>query len=141
MAIRAAIREQLLTLRLDRRLALAVLLILLALGAAISPRLRELLLALLDPAELWLLLPWGLAALLLLVPIAGIVSLVSQYAFWEGWLSGLPDPATIFRAPQPGLSAVGGPVWGAVAAGLRDLSRRHSSVLLRPSTPSDGVPG
>jgi len=112
MAIRAAIREQLLALRLDRRLALAVLLILLALGAAISPRLRELLLALLDPAELWLLLPWGLAALLLLVPIAGIVSLVSQYAFWEGWLSGLPDPATLFAPPNPASPQSEAPVGG-----------------------------
>lgn len=102
MAVRAAIREQLRALRLDRRLALSVLLTLLVLGAVVSPRLRGLLLTLLDPPELWLLLPWGLAAVLLLVPIAGIVSLVSQYAFWEGWLSGLPDPATLFPRPNPG---------------------------------------
>lgn len=96
MALRVAITEQLRGLRLDRRLALALLLSVLGLGAALSPRLRQLLLALLDPQELWLLVPWILAAVLLLVPIAGIVSLVSQYAFWEGWLAGLPDPASLF---------------------------------------------
>jgi len=109
MALRAAIAEQLRGLRLDRRLALALLLSLLGVGAGLSPRLRELLLALLDPQELWLLLPWGLAALLLLVPIAGIVSLVSQYAFWEGWLAGLPDPASLFADSPPGPSPPGAP--------------------------------
>lgn len=99
MALRAAIAEQLRGQRFDRRLALLLLLGVLAVAAALSPRLRELLLVLLDPQELWLLLPWGLGALLLLVPIAGIVSLVSQYAFWEGWLAGLPDPASLFPAP------------------------------------------
>lgn len=101
MAVRAAIREQLQGLRVHRRWAVALLLTLLAVGGVLSPRLRELLLALLDPAELLLLLlPWALATLLLLVPIAGILSLVSQYAFWEGWLAGLPEPASLF-GPAP----------------------------------------
>jgi hypothetical protein len=92
---RAAITEQLRALRLDRRLGL---LLLLGLGAGIllSQGLRGVLLSLLDRAELRLLLPWMGAAILLLIPIAGILSLVSQYAFWEGWLGGLPEPAALF---------------------------------------------
>ncbi|MEB3255176.1 MAG: alpha/beta hydrolase [Synechococcaceae cyanobacterium] len=95
MRSRAAIAEQLRALRLERRLGLVLLL---GFGAAtlVSQSLRGLLLALLAPAELRLLLPWLLAPALLLLPIAGILSLVSQYAFWEGWLEGLPEPASLF---------------------------------------------
>ena len=60
MALRAAIAEQLRGLRLDRRLALALLLSLLGVGAGLSPRLRERLRAVLGPGDLWPLLPWGL---------------------------------------------------------------------------------
>ena len=43
-----------------------------------------------DLQELALLLA-GLVGLL--VPLAGIYSVAGQYAFWNGWLGGLPDPA------------------------------------------------
>ena len=36
--------------------------------------------------------------LLLLIPVAGIYSLFTQFAFWEGWLQGLPDANSIFKA-------------------------------------------
>ncbi|MFN9620562.1 MAG: alpha/beta hydrolase [Synechococcaceae cyanobacterium] len=92
---RAAIAEQLRALRFQRRLGLVLCL---GCGAAVLlyQSLRGLLLGLLAPAELRLLLPWVIAPLLLLLPIAGILSLVSQYAFWEGWLEGLPEPASLF---------------------------------------------
>jgi hypothetical protein len=47
-------------------------------------------------ADLWLLLRLGILVLVLLIAIAGIYSLVSQFAFWEGWLQGLPQPAEFF---------------------------------------------
>ncbi|MFM7453466.1 MAG: alpha/beta hydrolase [Cyanobium sp.] len=46
-----------------------------------------------------LLLAWLVG---LLVPLAGIYSVAGQYAFWNGWLGGLPDPASLFgQADQP----------------------------------------
>lgn len=39
---------------------------------------------------------------LLLVPISGVISTSSQFAFWTGWLAGLPQPATIFSAVPEG---------------------------------------
>ena len=49
-------------------------------------------------ADLWLVLQLVILAALLLIAIAGIYSLVSQFAFWEGWLDGLPQPAEFFAA-------------------------------------------
>jgi hypothetical protein len=46
-----------------------------------------------DLGELALLLAWLVG---LLVPITGIYSVAGQYAFWNGWLGGLPDPAGLF---------------------------------------------
>ena len=52
-----------------------------------------------DLQELALLLAWLVG---LLVPLAGIYSVAGQYAFWNGWLGGLPDPASLFApADQP----------------------------------------
>ena len=51
-------------------------------------------------ADLAVLLRLGGVLLLLLIPIAGIYSLITQYAFWEGWLDGLPTPDQLF-APSP----------------------------------------
>jgi hypothetical protein len=92
MTIRSGVRVQVRGERRRIHLALAVVLIggLLA-ALLISQRLRGLLLATLNAAELRMVLICGGSALLLLIPIAGIVSLVSQYAFWEGWLAGFPD--------------------------------------------------
>jgi len=49
-------------------------------------------------ADLRLLIRVIAALLLLLIPTAGIYSLIGQYAFWEGWLTGLPRPADLFRS-------------------------------------------
>lgn len=46
-----------------------------------------------DLQELAILLAWLVG---LLVPIAGIYSVAGQYAFWNGWLGELPDPASMF---------------------------------------------
>ena len=35
---------------------------------------------------------------LILIPLTGIYSVVSQYAFWEGWLEGIPQPAELLQA-------------------------------------------
>ena len=51
-----------------------------------------------DLQELALLLAWLVG---LLVPITGIYSVAGQYAFWNGWLGGLPDPATLFAQGDP----------------------------------------
>lgn len=47
-------------------------------------------------ADFLLLLRMGSLLVVLLVAIAGIYSLVSQFAFWEGWLKGLPRPTEFF---------------------------------------------
>ena len=47
-------------------------------------------------SDFLLLLRLGSLLLVLLVAIAGIYSLVSQFAFWEGWLKGFPRPAEFF---------------------------------------------
>ena len=36
--------------------------------------------------------------LFILIPLSGIYSVVSQYAFWEGWLEGIPQPAELLKA-------------------------------------------
>jgi hypothetical protein len=51
-----------------------------------------------DLQELALLLAWLVG---LLVPLTGIYSVAGQYAFWNGWLGGLPDPATLFAQSDP----------------------------------------
>jgi hypothetical protein len=45
-----------------------------------------------DLQELAILLAWLVG---LLVPITGIYSVAGQYAFWNGWLGELPDPASL----------------------------------------------
>ena len=108
MSIRGAVREQLRDERRSRWLALVLVLGCALLAAMVGlPRARSLLLGFgaLSVADLRLLLVWSGAALLLLIPISGIVSLVSQFAFWEGWLEGLPPPEAVFppagRGPGP----------------------------------------
>jgi hypothetical protein len=39
--------------------------------------------------------------LLVLIPTAGIYSLVGQFAFWEGWIGGLQEPAQLFSSEKP----------------------------------------
>jgi hypothetical protein len=51
---------------------------------------------LLTPADLRLLLRVIGMMLLILIPTAGIYSLVSQFAFWEGWIDGLQEPSRLF---------------------------------------------
>jgi hypothetical protein len=57
-----------------------------------------------DLQELALLLAWLLG---LLVPISGIYSVAGQYAFWNGWLGELPDPAQVFAQGEQQRAATG----------------------------------
>ena len=60
-------------------------------------------------ADFVLLLRLGSLLVVVLVAIAGIYSLVSQFAFWEGWLKGLPRPAEFFAQANQELSQSLGP--------------------------------
>lgn len=101
VANQAAARVQLLNLRLSGRGLAVVVLVGLALAV---PGLGHLLPALgkvLSPDDLALLLRLVGVLVLVLIPIAGIYSVVTQYAFWEGWLDGLPAPAELFSGSSP----------------------------------------
>ena len=98
-AIRAAVREQ---LRDSRRRGMGLLaLVGFGLGLlALSHGLRPVG-TLLSAAEQAPVLRVIGVLLLVLIPTAGIYSLVSQFAFWEGWIEGLQEPATLFDAAPP----------------------------------------
>lgn len=57
--------------------------------------------AVLSVADLWLLLQVLGLLLLILIPAAGIYSLVTEFTFWEGWLEGLPQPERLFAQFEP----------------------------------------
>jgi Tfp pilus assembly protein PilN len=59
-----------------------------------------------DLQELALLLAWLVG---LLVPISGIYSVAGQYAFWNGWLGDLPDPARLFAQAEQQRAATANP--------------------------------
>ena len=99
MTLRVAIREQQRRDRRSLRFGGALLLLALLLAVLVWQPSRGVLLQVISAADLRLLLFWCGASLLLLIPIAGIVSLASQFAFWEGWLAGLPDPDSLFPTP------------------------------------------
>jgi len=83
-----------------QRFNLKLLFLVLAVGLGVNLiGVGHLLLALrnlLSPADLRVLLQVSGLLLLVLIPAAGIYSLVSEFAFWEGWLDGLPAPASLF---------------------------------------------
>ena len=47
---------------------------------------------------------------LILIPLTGIYSVVSQYAFWEGWLEGIPSQLTaeIMPAAVASMASISG---------------------------------
>ena len=98
-AIRAAVREQ---LRDSRRRGLGLISVVgLGLGLlALSHGLRPVGTWLSEAEQAPLLRVIGVL-LLVLIPTAGIYSLVSQFAFWEGWIEGLQEPATLFDGTPP----------------------------------------
>ena len=100
-ANRAAARMQLLHLRWIGRGLVVVMLAGLVLALLGLRRFLPTLASVLDPADLALLLRFLGVFLLVLIPTAGIYSVVTQYAFWEGWLDGLPAPEELFNAPAP----------------------------------------
>ncbi|MFM9072911.1 MAG: alpha/beta hydrolase [Cyanobium sp.] len=96
-ALRAAIRAQ---TRDQRQVGLgAVAVVGLGLGLLLVGHLIGPLDQLLSDAEQAPLLRVLVVLLLVLIPTAGIYSLVSQFAFWEGWIGSLPEPAELF-SPQ-----------------------------------------
>ncbi len=96
----AAVRLQLQDRRQQLRLLWVVVLIAGFLGLLGLGGLRGELLQALSPRDLRVVGSLFLATVGIMIPAAGIYSVVSQYAFWEGWLEGLPDPATLFRHPE-----------------------------------------
>ena len=85
----------------SQRFNLRLLILVLAIGLGVNlVGIGHLLVAfrwMLSPADLQLLVQLGGLLLLVLIPAAGIYSLVSEFAFWEGWLQGLPTPASLFE--------------------------------------------
>ena len=102
MEPRSAIRNQLTWLR---RLVALLAWLLLLVGLAVividrrSDRLLQRIFSGEDLGDLLKLL--GVLALLL-IPISGIYSVASQYAFWSGWLGGLPQRPELLPLPEPG---------------------------------------
>ena len=95
-AIPTAARIQLLWLKQLRRQLLWLLLIT-ALGIVLVVfHQGPALLAALSPVDLTIVLKVSAALVLVLIPISGIVSTSSQYAFWSGWLGGLPQVSDLF---------------------------------------------
>lgn len=84
----------------SQRFSLRLLVLVLAIGLGLNfVGVGHLLLGLrrvLSPQDLTLLLQFSGLLLLVLVPAAGIYSLVSEFAFWEGWLEGLPRAEQLF---------------------------------------------
>ena len=99
------------SLRLTWRWMVIVLLLALVATVVIVGHGSAVLWAELSLADLWLVLQLVVLATLLVIAIAGIYSLVSQFAFWEGWLEGLPQPAEFFAEAgrQAQLAAEPGP--------------------------------
>lgn len=102
---RAAIRTQQQIQRSN--LSLVLLVLSLSLGACwigvghVGLALR----AVFNLADWELLLRCSLVLVMILIPTAGIYSLITQFAFWEGWLEGLPEPQDLF--PDTGERADG----------------------------------
>ena len=120
---RAAIRIQQLTERSN--LALILVVLALALGACwigvghVFLALR----AVFSVADLRLLLRCSGILLLILIPTAGIYSLMSQFAFWEGWLEGLPEPQQLF--PETSAEASAHNCYVVYLDGIHQLERDH----------------
>lgn len=82
-----------------------------------------------DLQEAAILLAWLVG---LLVPISGIYSVAGQYAFWNGWLGELPDPADLFGETAAAARPARGPAAGPAADryvvyldGIHQSSQQH----------------
>jgi hypothetical protein len=100
MASTSAARIQQLAQRFNLRLLAVVLAIGLSLSLVGVGHLLLALRAMLTAADLALLMRLVGVLLLVLIPTAGIYSLVTQFAFWEGWLQGLPQLHELFDSAQ-----------------------------------------
>ncbi|MEO1003268.1 MAG: alpha/beta hydrolase [Cyanobacteria bacterium J06638_7] len=127
------------SLQRSHRLAqrgLVVVLLMVALWVSLSlgvllPALNEVF----DLADLRLLGRVTGILLLLLIPTAGIYSLIGQYAFWEGWLKDLPRPADLFPAavaPAQAAAPAAAPSRFLVYLdGIHQVERDHPPRVLR----------
>ena len=79
--------------------------------------------AVLSVSDLWLLLQVIGLLLLILIPAAGIYSLVTEFTFWEGWLEGLPQPEELFAECESTQS--GHRCYVVYLDGIHQLERDH----------------
>jgi len=111
----------------SQRFNLRLLMLVLAVGLGINligfGHLWLALRTVLSASDLQVLLQWIGVLLLILIPASGIYSLVTEFAFWEGWLEGLPKPEHL-------LSEVAGPssqhsCYLVYLDGIHQLERDH----------------
>mgnify|MGYP006279686779 CR=1 FL=1 len=95
-----ATRQLLLLERVDLRAVVLVVLVGVGINLIGFGHVLLALRSVLTPADLLFLLQLIGVLLLILIPAAGIYSLVTEFAFWEGWLQGLPQPDELFAAVQ-----------------------------------------
>jgi hypothetical protein len=96
----AAARHQLLLQRFNLRLLALVLLVGLGINLIGFGHVLLALRRVLSAADLSLLLHLIGVSLLILIPASGIYSLITEFAFWEGWLEGLPQPEQLFATVE-----------------------------------------
>ena len=111
----------------NQRFNLKLLLLILATGLGINlvglGHLAWVVRSALSPADLQLLLQLIGLLLLVLIPAAGIYSLVSEFAFWEGWLQGLPAASSLF--PDAATAAGSHRCYVVYLDGIHQLERDH----------------
>lgn len=116
MAPLLAVRSHLGWLRRQHQLLLWLVLLTGLITLLVFRRADPGLLATLSGRNLTTMLQTLLVLVLLLIPISGVYSVISQFAFWNGWLGAHPTGRAVWRR--------GG--WLRLPQ-LSDLSRRHSS--------------
>jgi hypothetical protein len=96
MAPLLAVRSHLGWLRRQHQLLLWLVLLTGLITLLVFRRADPGLLATLSGRNLTTMLQTLLVLVLLLIPISGVYSVISQFAFWNGWLGGLTPPAELF---------------------------------------------
>ena len=79
-----------------------------------------------DLQELAILLAWLVG---LLVPIAGIYSVAGHYAFWNGWLGELPDPASMFAEQASSAAKPSAQCYVVYLDGIHQSTEQHPPLV------------